>query len=519
MATNFGVVDWLIVAGYLGATVVIALKLRRSDSGLADFLVAGRGLRTSLGVATMVGSELGLVTVVYSAQKGFTGGLAALHIPLVAGIVALLVGWSGFIVGPLRRAGVMTIPEFYELRFGRRIRIFGGLLLAFAGILNMGLFLRAGSIFVTALTGLDSAIAVKWVMTGLITLVLVYVVSGGMVAVVITDYIQFVVLSFGLLVSCVLAVRAVGWSEVVAAVEQVHGQAGFDPFATGGFGTEYVVWMIFTAGLVSCALWPTAVARACSAESEGVVRRLYMLSSIGFVIRFLIPNLLGVCALAYAVSEPAMAARFLPDGVPASAEETLAALPVFLGQILPAGLIGLVAAGMLAAFMSTHDSYLLCWSSVLVQDVVAPLKSREMTAEERLRLIRILIVVIGGFLLIWSLWYPLQQDLWDYMAVTGAVYFSGAFVVLVGGLYTKRASAVGAGLALAAGSCAALGLAPLQELVGLDSLLESFGWSLDGETAGLLSVAFATLGMLIGSVLRPSPENPVAVQMRGRETS
>ena len=168
MDSNFSSIDWLIVASYIGVTVFLALRLRGAESGLADFLVAGRGIRTSLGVATMVGSELGLVTVVYSAQKGFTGGLAALHIPLVAGLVTLIVGYTGFLVGPLRRAGVMTIPEYYEMRFGRRVRILGGLLLAFAGILNMGLFLKAGSIFVTAITGLESAIAVKWVMTGLI---------------------------------------------------------------------------------------------------------------------------------------------------------------------------------------------------------------------------------------------------------------------------------------------------------------------------------------------------------------
>lgn len=48
------------------------------------------------------------------------------------------------------------------------------------------------------------------------------------------------------------------------------------------------------------------------------------------------------------------------------------AMPLMLGRILPIGLIGLITAGMLAAFMSTHDSYLLCWSSVITQDVIAP---------------------------------------------------------------------------------------------------------------------------------------------------
>ena len=62
-----------------------------------------------------------------------------LHIGLIAGVATLVVGMTGFIVVPLRERGVMTIPEFYEQRFDRSTRIIGGSILAFGGILNMGL--------------------------------------------------------------------------------------------------------------------------------------------------------------------------------------------------------------------------------------------------------------------------------------------------------------------------------------------------------------------------------------------
>ena len=58
---------------------------------MTDYVVAGRALRSSPGVATMIGAELGLVTVMYSAQKGFTGGFAALHVGIVAGVA--IGGW------------------------------------------------------------------------------------------------------------------------------------------------------------------------------------------------------------------------------------------------------------------------------------------------------------------------------------------------------------------------------------------------------------------------------------------
>jgi SSS family solute:Na+ symporter len=169
-------------------------------------------------------------------------------------------------------------------------------------------------------------------------------------------------------------------------------------------------------------------------------------------------------------------------------------MPRFLGILLPSGLLGLVVAGMLAAFMSTHDSYLLCWSSVLTQDVIAPLRGEKMSTAQRLKLTRMLIFAIGIFLLVWSLWYDLGQDLWDYMAITGAIYFTGALSLLTAGLYWKRASRTGAYLALISGLSAVLGLKPLQKAVGVE-------W--DSEIVGMVTIAVSALLMVLGSLLFP----------------
>ena len=170
------------------------------------------------------------------------------------------------------------------------------------------------------------------------------------------------------------------------------------------------------------------------------------------------------------------------------------AMPVFLGQILPAGLIGIVSAGMLAAFMSTHDSYLLCWSSVLTQDVVAPWFKNGLSSKVRLLLARIFVVGIGIFILVWGLWYPLGQDLWDYMAISGAIYFTGAIALLVFGLYWKRASKVGAYLALACGFGAILGLKPVQTQFGMD---------VSSAVVGLTVIVLASGLMVVGSLVFP----------------
>ena len=520
LQSNFSAADWAIVAVYLLATVVIGFYVNRYVANMADYVVAGRALRSCLAIATMVGSELGLVTVMYSAQKGFTGGFAAFHIGLAAGVVTVIVGLTGFIVVPLRRMGVMTIPEFYERRFGRGVRVLGGIILALAGILNMGLFLKAGSVFVTGLTGMTSAVELKLVMTVLLGLVLLYTILGGMISVVITDYVQFVVLSFGLLATCVFAVHELGWEAIVTTVQELKGVPGFDPFHGGGFGADYVVWMVFL-GLISCAVWQTAVMRACAAENTRVVKRLYVWSSVGFMIRFLIPNFLGVCALVYFAGHDTAREYFvnlaeLPKE--AAAQRTMQAMPVFLSQVLPVGIIGLIGAGMLAAFMSTHDSYLLCWSSVLTQDVVAPCAGERLSTRARILLTRVFIAVIGVFLLVWSLWYPLGQDLWDYMAVTGAVYFTGAFALLLFGIYWKRTSRLGAYLALVAGFTAVLGLAPVQKLVALDRLGDALGIAFTGERVGLFTMVLCVVLIVAGSLLYPDkgvPQRGFPVRLEG----
>jgi len=492
--TNFRVLDWCIVIGYLCVIVTVGVYIKRYISNVTDFIVAGRGLKTFLGVATMIGTELGLVTVMYSAQKGFTGGFAAFHIALASAIVALVVGLTGFIVVPLRRMNVMTIPEFYEKRFGRGVRILGGAILAFSGILNMGMFLKAGSIFVMGVTGMTEDIHLKIIMSVLLGMVLLYTALGGMVSVVVLDYIQFVVLSFSLLATSLLSIRYLGWHNIIGTVSQLQGEAGFNPFHGEGFGTSYVVWMFFL-GLVNCAIWQTAVIRACSADSIRTVKRLYTFASVGFLIRFLLPYFFGICAFVFIAQNESLRGVFLPEGAQAESDVTLMAMPVFLSQLLPAGLLGVISAGMLAAFMSTHDSYLLCWSSVLTQDVVAPWFKNGLSSRTRLLLTRIFIVAIGIFILVWGLWYDLGQDLWDYMAISGAIYFTGAIALLVFGLYWRRASKVGAYLALLCGFGAVVGLKPVQSLLGIE---------VSSAIVGLTVIALAMVLMVAGSLLFPA---------------
>lgn len=485
--TNFSTIDWVIVVVYLTGSLGVGLLAVRYIGRLRDFLVAGRQVRLGLLIATMTGTEIGLVTLMYSAQEGFSRGLSAFHIGLIEFFCYGFVGLTGFLVFRLRREGVMTIPEFYEKRYNRPVRVVGAVILVLGGILNFGMFLRAGAQFVSGVTGTVSLETINWIMTVLLVLVLAYTILGGMVSVVITDFIQFVVLSVGLLVATYFSLKAVGgWNQLVETGLSVRGEGFLNPLAHDEYGISYAFWMILVT-VSSATMWMPSVMRCLSADSPRAAKNVYVWTSITFMARKVLPGVWGACALVFILGVPQLREAFL-EVEKAQRAEAVMAMPVFLGLVIPTGLLGLLVAGMLAGFMSTHDSYLLAFSGVITQDIVAPLRGGRLSDRGRMALTRVLILVIGVFLLVWGLWYRLEKSLWDYMALTGTVYFAGALPVLVGGLYWRRASSTGAMLAL---------------LAGLVALIPIFAASLDVRAVALFTFALATVLMVVFSLLFP----------------
>ena len=148
-------IDIAIVLVYVGATIVAGIAARGTIRGIADFLVAGRRVGLHAGGATIVSTGLGLVTVMYFAEEGFGQGFSAFFVGVLAMATHFVVARTGFMVRRLRQLKVMTVPEFYEIKYGRGVRLLGGLILALAGTLNMGLFPILGSRFVVGFTGLS----------------------------------------------------------------------------------------------------------------------------------------------------------------------------------------------------------------------------------------------------------------------------------------------------------------------------------------------------------------------------
>ena len=480
-------IDLIIIAIYLIGIFAVGYYLKGYVNNFNDFMIADSKMGVALGVASMAGTELGLITVMYNAQKGVSGLFAAFHIGLIAFVVTLAVGLSGFVIVRLRELKVKSIPEFYKIRYGKNVRVWGALFLVFGGILNMGLFLKVGALFLQGVFG-DMGIDISIIMLCLLALVLFYTMMGGMMSVIITDYIQFVVLSVGLITSTFIIVSKMGGLDAVFSyVESSKGLNAFNPISSPEFGYSYIVWM-FILGFVSCVVWPTSATRALAMKDSESVKKQYVWSSISFLIRFMIPCFLGILAYVYIDSHDIVinSQKIALD----TPDSKLKAMPILLSQVLPAGILGLVIAGMLAAFMSTHDSYLLCWSTIITNDIISPLSKEKLSSDRKIYLSRIVILLLGVYILYWGLFYEGSDDIWDYLAITGSVYFSGAISLIVFGVYSKFANSYGAYASLFCGLISLLGLGPLKAYLGID---------MSGAVIGIITLVASAFAMLIGS--------------------
>ncbi|HET9788784.1 MAG TPA: hypothetical protein VFP47_16715, partial [Pyrinomonadaceae bacterium] len=117
---NFGLLDWTILIVYLVLTVGVGLWVKRYVESLRGYMVADRRVRVALGVATIEATEIGIITFMYFGELGYVAGFSCFIIGLLGMCAYMLVGKTGFIIAPLRRYEVMTIPEFYEMRYSRR---------------------------------------------------------------------------------------------------------------------------------------------------------------------------------------------------------------------------------------------------------------------------------------------------------------------------------------------------------------------------------------------------------------
>ncbi len=488
---NFAPVDWIIVAGYLVASLAIGIVGRRYVGNVSHFLVAGRELGLYVGIATLAATEIGTITFMYYAELGYKAGFAAFAAAAISGLVMITVGRTGLIISRFRELKLMTVPEYFEVKYSLGLRVVTGILVALGGILNMGIFLRVEGQFLTIVSGIDSRYLVA-VMTVILLLELVYTVLGGMVSVVITDFIQYVLLSIATIVVTVYAVYHAGWGNIVDKITSTMGAAGFDPLVNPRFGMTFLVWQVLLwFALHTC--WQTTAMRMFSTKSPELSKKVMTWTGFIFLGRGMMPMLWGMAALTLFGTGVVGG-----DGVPVPmvnghSMQPLEAMPAMLAQILGPGVRGLVVAGMLAATMSVNSSYLLGWSSIISQDILLPMRRAlgrgPMSSRGQILVNRVANVFVSLFVMFWGLYYQLPGVVYMYLNITATIFLAGAFACVIGGLYWKKATTAGGYAAMLMGAAGAI--------------VPYFFLHWGENITGFAAFGLSAIGLVAGSLISP----------------
>ena len=210
---SFSIADWLIVAVYLAGIFLVGIRGRKYVSDSADFLVAGRTMGLHVGMISLVATEIGIITFMYYAEMGVLYGFTACLAGVITAAVYVAVGRSGFVIKRFRELELVTIPHFFEEKYGSDVRVLVGVLMAVGGALNFGVFPIIEATFLNIVTGIPQGY-ILWTMVALIIIVLAYTALGGMVSVIVTSYVQYIVLMLAMIVITFYCFQSVGWTAI-----------------------------------------------------------------------------------------------------------------------------------------------------------------------------------------------------------------------------------------------------------------------------------------------------------------
>jgi len=445
--------DWIFIALYFLVLFGIAIwVILKKNENTEDYFLAGRNIGWFVVGASIFASNIGSEHVVGLAGTGASDRMPLLIYELHAWLVVML----GWVFLPFyARSGVFTMPEFLEKRFDARSRWILSIFSIAAYVLTkVSVTIYAGGVVVSALLGINF-----WV-GAISTLVLtgIYTVLGGMRAVVYTETIQAIILVFGAGALTFIGLQHVGgWGELKAALDP-----GYFNMWRPASDPEFPWPSLFiTSTIVGIWYWCTdqyIVQRALTAKNLKEGRRGTIWG--GFlkllpVFLFLIP---GVIALV--LKQRGEIHWDSPDQ----------AFPVLMSNLLPSGLRGLVAAGLLAALMSSLASVFNSCSTLFTVDIYK--KLRPDTPEKSLvnvgRIATVIVVILG------VLWIPIMANisgvLYEYLQKVQSYIAPPITAVFLLGVFYKRINAQGAYVTLVSGFV--IGTARIILELSKDSLAE-----------------------------------------------
>jgi len=337
--------DIFVVLIYAAGMLVLGWYGMRKAKTHEDYLVAGRNLGPSLYMGTMAATVLGGASTVGTVRLGYVHGISGFWLcaALGAGIIAL----NLFLAKPLLKLRIFTVTQILEKRYNPMARQASAvIMLAYALMIGVTSILAIGTVM-QVLFDLPF-----WVSVVLGGGVVVYSTIGGMWSLTLTDIVQFVIKTVGLMFILlpICMYRVGGWDALVAKLP-----ASSFSWTTIGWDTIITYFLIYFFGiLIGQDIWQ----RVFTARTEKVAQYAGSIAGVYCIIYGLVCALIGMAAHV-----------LLPDL--ANVNTAFAAI---VKASLPDGIRGLVIAAALAAMMSTASAGLLAASTTLTEDLLPKLR-------------------------------------------------------------------------------------------------------------------------------------------------
>ncbi len=450
------VVLYFLVIGAVGW-----LGVRRATTK-EDYLVAGRNLGPCLYLGTLSAVVLGGASTIGSVKLGYTYGISGVWLcgALGAGIVVL----SMVLAKPLLKLKLYTVSQVLARRYHPAARVTSGaIMLAYDLMVAVTSIIAIGSVMQVMF---DLSFTVSILLGG--GLVVLYSTLGGMWSLTLTDIIQFIIMTVGMMLVLMpmSIVKAGGWEAFSSLLPDSYYQ-----LSSIGLDTIAVFFLIYFFGiLIGQDIWQ----RVFTARSTQIARYAGLGAGVYCVLYGVAGALIG------------MAGKLV---LPQLAN-TDGAFAAIAQAVLPPGVSGLVAAAALAALMSTASACLLASSTIALEDILPAIRKRPSGG---LPAGRFTTLAMGCIML--GLAFVVRDVL---MALTLAynLLVGGMLIPLIGAIFWPRATSTGAIASMLSGSLCVLGLMYYQ---GIEANSPIYGGLLAG------GVAF-----VMGSLLtRPSPQPQV----------
>jgi len=408
--------DWTIILIYLVAMIGVGLFFQKKQGSFEDYFLASKGLTMPLLIGSLVSTFYGLDTLFGTSEIGFFEG--------VTGFFAYALPYTG-----LYLLMAFLAPRFRELEGNTFIDLIGK---------NYGKFaqaISACSSFFYAINTMEM-MGIGFIFTLLFkipfwlgvliaaVIVVTYTYTGGLWAVAVTDMFQFTIMALSLGIALLIC-----WTDLGGYNGIYSGLAAYldaDPWyffsPSGGYLTAGVIASYALTSLaVLCE--PAFLQRIFASRSPRDARHALLISTPIWTAYEFACCMLGLAAVAA-----------VGLGVIGEPHANLALIAV-AARYLPPGLIGLFLAGVLAAAMSTADSYFLVSSGNLVYDLYRPLFNPDLSSEKLMAYTRRVVIISAVISVALSFYFERIMGVWVFQA---SILINTVLIPLYASVFLKK---------------------------------------------------------------------------------